>query len=205
MEAYQYSAKFYDRMLSPFIQPIRKKVLSLVKRYHYDAILDVCCGTGDQLKLLKQHGFHGEGVDISDAMLHVAQQGEPKANCIHQDATQMHYKDTQFDLVMTAFALHEKEHETAQKIIEEMYRVTAVGGDMLIVDYELSQKTSTFSKILIYIIEWLAGAKHYQNFKSYNQKGGLPTLLSGMSFTEVERHYFAKHGVVLILLRRGEM
>ena len=202
MEAYQHSAKFYDRILFPFIRPIRNRVISLVRKYRYSTILDVCCGTGDQLKLLKQHGFNGEGIDISNAMLNVARKGKPKADCFHQDATQMQYENAKFDLVMTAFALHEKEHETARKIVEEMFRVTTEGGDMLIVDYELGEKTSTLSKVLIYFIEWLAGGEHYKNFRTYNKKGGLPTLLSGMPLTETERYYFAKHGIVLLMLRR---
>jgi len=177
-------------------------VIALVKQYHYRAILDVCCGTGDQLKLLKQHGFDGEGIDLSDAMLSVAGKGEHKVDCNHQDATQMHYKDAKFDLVMTAFSLHEKNHASARKIVEEMVRVTAEGGDILIVDYELSEKTSTLSKILIYFIEWLAGGEHYRNFKSYIKKGGLPELLSGITLTEVERHYFSQYGIVLLLFRK---
>jgi demethylmenaquinone methyltransferase/2-methoxy-6-polyprenyl-1,4-benzoquinol methylase len=115
MEEYQYSAKFYDRLLYPFIQSIRIRVIKVVKKYQYKTILDVCCGTGDQLKLLKEHGFDGEGVDISDAMLDIAQNGKVKANCKHQDAAKMHYKDAKFALVMTAFALHEKDHDTARK------------------------------------------------------------------------------------------
>jgi len=203
MQEYQYSAKFYDGILFPFIRPIRNKVIELVKQYRYKSLLDVCCGTGDQLKLLKQHGYDGEGIDISDAMLRVAEEGEYKADCIRQDATQMHYNTAKFDLVMTAFALHEKEHDTARKIVEEMVRVTAEGGDMLIVDYELSEKTSALSKIVIYFIEWLAGGEHYRNFRSYIKKGGLSGLLQGITFTEVQRHYFGRHGIVLILLKKA--
>jgi demethylmenaquinone methyltransferase/2-methoxy-6-polyprenyl-1,4-benzoquinol methylase len=202
MEEYKYSAKFYDPLLFPFIRPIRNKVIALVKKYHYRVILDVCCGTGDQLKLLKQHGFDGEGIDLSEAMLSVAGEGEHIANCIHQDATQMHYEDAKFDLVMTAFSLHEKSHTSAHKIVEEMVRVTSESGDILIVDYELSEKTSALSKMLIYFIEWLAGGEHYQNFKSYIKKGGLPELLSGITLTEVRRYYFGQHGIVVLLLRR---
>ncbi len=204
MKEYQYSAKFYDPLLYPFIRPIRNKVIALVKQYGYKSILDVCCGTGDQLKLLKQYGFDAEGIDLSEAMLTVAGRGKYKANCIHQDATQMHYRDKKFNLVMTAFSLHEKSHTSARKIIEEMVRVTSEGGDMLIVDYELSEKTSTLSKVLVYFIEWLAGGEHYRNFKSYIKKGGLPELLSDNRLTEVERHYFGQHSIVLILLRRGK-
>ncbi len=205
MKEYQYSAKFYDLLLYPFIRPIRNKVIALVKQYHYGSILDVCCGTGDQLKLLKQHGFDGEGIDLSDAMLSVAGKGEHQANCIHQDATQMHYEDAKFDLGMTAFSLHEKSHTSARKIVEEMVRVTSEGGDILIIDYELSEKTSTLSKILIYFIEWIAGGDHYRNFKSYIKKGGLPELLSGIILTEVDRHYFGQYGIVLLLLRKEKI
>lgn len=205
MEEYQYSAKFYDPILFPFIRPIRNKVIALVKQYQYKSILDVCCGTGDQLKLLKQHGFDGEGIDLSDAMLSVAGKGEHKADCIRQDATQMHYENEKFDLVMTAFSLHEKSHASSRKIVEEMVRVTSEGGDILIVDYELSEKTSTLSKILIYFIEWVAGGEHYRNFRSYIKKGGLPELLSGITLTEVERHYFGQYGIVLLLLRKEKV
>ncbi|RLA72075.1 MAG: class I SAM-dependent methyltransferase [Epsilonproteobacteria bacterium] len=201
MQEYQYSAKFYDPLLAPFIRPIRHRIITVVKRYRYQSILDVCCGTGDQLKLLKAHGFDGEGIDISDAMLSVAEKGD-KADCKHQDATEMQYKDASFDLTMTAFALHEKNHISARKIIEEMVRVTDENGDILIVDYELSKKTSALSKKLIYLIEWIAGGEHYQNFKDYIDRGGLPALLSGISLTEVKRYYFGQHGIVLLLLRK---
>jgi demethylmenaquinone methyltransferase/2-methoxy-6-polyprenyl-1,4-benzoquinol methylase len=78
MEEYQQSAKYYDAVLSPFIRTIRRRVLQLIKKYRYRSILDVCCGTGDQLKLLKQHGFEAEGIDLSDAMLEVAGRGTVK-------------------------------------------------------------------------------------------------------------------------------
>lgn len=204
-QEYKYSARIYDPLLFPFIRPIRNKVIALVKRYHYRSILDVCCGTGDQLKLLKAHGFDGEGIDLSNAMLSVAGEGEHKANCKHQDATQMHYDDAQFELVMTAFSLHEKSHDSARKIVEEMVRVTTQNGDILIVDYELSEKTSAVSKMLIYFIEWLAGGEHYRNFRSYIKKGGLPELLCGITLTEVERHYFGQYGIVLIVFCKEQV
>ncbi|MEA2090995.1 MAG: class I SAM-dependent methyltransferase [Campylobacterota bacterium] len=203
MKEYEYSAKFYDKLLFPFIRPIRNKIIAIIKDYRYASILDVCCGTGDQLKLLKKHGFNGEGIDISDAMLSVAGNGIYKAECRHQDATQMHYRDAKFDLVMTAFSLHEKSYTSARKIIEEMFRVTAKNGYILIVDYELSKKTSIVSKALIYFIEWIAGNEHYKNFKSYNQKGGLPELLSGITLREVQREYFSMHGIVLVLFHKN--
>ena len=202
MQEYQYSAKLYDPVLSPWVRPIRSRIVALVKKRQYRHILDVCCGTGEQLKILKDHGFDGKGVDLSEAMLAVAQKGPVKADCILGDATEMAYGDRNFDLVMTTFALHEKSHKSARKIVEEMVRLTDEGGDIIIVDYELSDKTSNLYKMLIYLIEWIAGGEHYRNFKAYLRKVGLPALLQDMPLEEVRRYYFGKHGIVLLLLRK---
>ena len=112
MKEYQYTAKIYDPLLSVFMRPIRRKIIALVKQHKYVSVLDVCCGTGEQLKMLKQHGLEGKGIDLSEAMLAVAQQGEHKADCRLEDATQIGYGDASFGLVTTTFSLHEKKHET---------------------------------------------------------------------------------------------
>ncbi|OQX57833.1 MAG: hypothetical protein B5M52_06545 [Helicobacteraceae bacterium 4484_230] len=202
MQEYHYTARIYDPLLSSAVRPIRNRIVSLIKRYKYRSILDVCCGTGEQLKLLKEQGIEGVGVDLSEAMLKVAGRGKHKADCLNQDASQMEYGKETFDLAMTTFALHEKSPETARAIVEEMLRVTAKGGDILIVDYELSEKTSPLYKMLVYIIERIAGGEHYRNFRSYIDAGGLPALLKGTSLTEVKRYYFARHSIVLLLLRK---
>ena len=202
MQEYRYSAKLYDPILSPWIRPIRHKITAIVKQQGYRRILDLCCGTGEQLKILKEQGIEGRGIDLSEAMLVVAQKGPVEADCIHGDATEIAYGDRSFDLAMTTFALHEKSYESARKIIEEMVRLTAEGGDMIIVDYELSDQTSRLYKMLIYLIEWIAGGEHHRNFKAYLEYGGLSDLLDGMPLEEVRRFYFGKHGIVMLLLRR---
>lgn len=201
MEEYKYTSKFYDLLLYPFIRTIRNKVIDVVKRHKYNTILDVCCGTGDQIKLLKQHGIDSEGIDISHDMLHVAKTGKIKANCRFENATNTSYDDSQFELVMTSFALHEKDHATARQILKEMMRIS--NKDLLIVDYELGEKTSFISKWLIYLIEWIAGREHYRNFKSYINLGGLDGLLNDIKFDTIEKHYFGDGGVVLVLLRKN--
>ena len=202
MQEYKYSARFYDPLLSPLIRPIRHKITAIIKQNGYRRILDVCCGTGEQLKMLEKEGIKGEGVDLSEAMLEIARKGPVSADCRWGDATQMGYADQSFDLLTTTFALHEKEHRSARKIAEEMVRLTAVGGDVLIVDYELSDKTSMLSRSSIYLIEKIAGGEHYRNFKTYIQTGGLSVLLEGLPLREIRRHYFGRHGIVMLLLRR---
>jgi len=202
MQEYHYSARLYDPLLSHWIHPIRSRISAIVKRNEYHHILDVCCGTGAQLKILKEEGFEGKGIDLSDAMLEVAGRGPVVADCIQGDATDMLFRDQSFDLVSITFALHEKNRQSAQKIIEEMLRLTMVGGDIIIVDYDLSDRSSKLYKTLIYLIERIAGGEHYRNFIAYMKYGGLPTLLAEADLKELHRYYFGGKSVVLLHLRK---
>ncbi len=202
MEEYKYTSKVYDILLYPFVHTIRNKIVDVIKRRKYNLILDVCCGTGDQIKLLKRNGIDSEGIDISKDMLQVAKTGKIKAKCRFENATHTSYANNNFDLVMTSFALHEKDHAIAKQILKEMVRVSS--KDLLIVDYELGKKTSCISKWLIYSIERIAGKEHYRNFKSYINLGGLDGLLKDIKFDTIEKHYFGNGGVVLVLLRKTD-
>lgn len=204
MKEYHYTAKVYDPLLSVFMKPIRQRIIALVKQRGYGSVLDVCCGTGEQLKMLKQHGVEGKGIDLSEAMLAVAQKGKHQVDCRLEDATQISYGDASFELVTTTFALHEKKHEDARAIVEEMVRLAVEGGNIIIVDYELSEKTSWLSKKLIFLIERIAGGEHYKNFRAYLNKGGLSALLGDTPLREVRRYYFGEHGIVLLLLRKEQ-
>jgi len=205
MKEYHYTARVYDPLLSVFMRPIRQKIIALVKQGKYGSVLDVCCGTGEQLKMLKEHGFEGKGIDLSEAMLAVAQKGEFRVDCQLEDATQISYGDTSFELVTTTFALHEKKHEDARAIVDEMVRLTIEGGDIIIVDYELSDNTSWLSKKLIFLIERIAGGEHYKNFRAYLNSGGLSALLTDTPLHEVRRYYFGEQGIVLLLLRKEQI
>ena len=65
MSDYRIIAPFYDWVLYPFMRGIRQDVLGMVKEINPERIIDICCGTGDQLRLLKQHGFDAFGIDMS--------------------------------------------------------------------------------------------------------------------------------------------
>ena len=203
MQEYHYSARFYDPILSPLMRPIRDRILAIVKRNRYRHILDVCCGTGAQLKMLKASGFEGIGVDLSSAMLREARKGPDAADCREGDATDMNFSDRSFDLVTTTFALHEKSRKSAERIVEEMVRLTMEGGDLIIVDYEIGTQSPLFYKALIYLIEWIAGGEHYRHFVDYVHFGGLATLLAQSDLEEIHRYTFGGGTVVLLHLRKG--
>ena len=139
------TAKIYDPLLHIFIHSLRKKILKIIQENNYKNILDVCCGRGNQLKMLQKHGIPATGIDLSKEMLEVAKSGEVKAHCLEQNAENIDFRENSFDLVMTTFALHEKSNESARKILNEMIRVSQKNGHLMIVDYALPKRKLNIS------------------------------------------------------------
>ena len=57
MQDYQFIAPFYDFLLAPFMRSIRRNVLEIVLGLQPENVLDVACGTGDQLHLLSKKWY----------------------------------------------------------------------------------------------------------------------------------------------------
>jgi demethylmenaquinone methyltransferase/2-methoxy-6-polyprenyl-1,4-benzoquinol methylase len=195
-------AKFYDPLVDPYIRKIRYKVLKMAKKYNPENILDVCCGTGHQLKLLKKHGFDVMGLDLSVQMLNISSKGKHAPQCIQADATAMPFENNSFNMVMTTLALHENTPEIAEKILGEMFRVTKPGGWIVIIDYEISLQTRIDARYISRTVEWIVGGDHYRNFKKYLKIDGLNYLLSNYPLSVIEEDYFAGHSIVMKVLRK---
>ncbi len=178
------TAKIYNPLLHIFIHSLRLKVLKIIKENKYENILDVCCGTGNQLKILQKHSIPATGIDLSKEMLEVANSGD--AHCLEQNAESIEFKENTFDMVMTTFALHEKSNESARKILDEMIRVSKKGGHLMIVDYSLPKNRLNISRKVVDFIEYLAGKEHYGYYKKYTQSGGLNYLLKELPLKEIK-------------------
>jgi demethylmenaquinone methyltransferase/2-methoxy-6-polyprenyl-1,4-benzoquinol methylase len=190
-------ARFYDPFVDPYIRKIRHKVLNLAMKHRPENILDVCCGTGHQLKLLKKHGFIVTGLDLSDNMLKISRKGKHAPVCIKGDATAMPFEDNSFDMVTISLALHENTPETARNILLEITRIARVTGTIILIDYEITGKTRKDARIITRTIEWMAGGEHYRNFRQYIQIGGLDRLIEGLPLTLRDEFRYAGHSLVV--------
>ncbi len=157
-------AKLYDFLLYPFLNNIRKKVAKIIIQLNPESLIDICCGTGNQLKFLKDSSIKLTGIDNSKAMLKVS----GNINCYEQDARNIEFNNDSFDMAIIQLALHEKTFEDQKKIIDEAYRIIKSKGHLLILDYEINSNTSSFSRNMIHFIEYLAGKEHYANFKQFH-------------------------------------
>ena len=191
-------ARFYDHLIGPLLKSIRRDVAGIILSGNFRSVLDVCCGTGDQLTYLKNTGIHAVGVDLSGPMLRISGSGRNPVNCLKQDAVQMDFPDGKFDLSMITLALHEKTWDTSGKILQEMIRVTAPSGSLILTDFDFSNRPGWPSRMLISAIEALAGGEHYEHFRVFIRNGGIPELVKDMPLKEVYCRY---HGLRSLAVR----
>lgn len=201
MKVYSF-APIYDLIINPFLKTLRKKILDVINELQPDRIIDVCCGTGYQVKILNQHGFAAVGIDLSSEMLAVSRRGKKKAQCFKQDATALDFSNESFDVVMITLALHEKDTRSRHKIVTEMDRILKPNGHLLIADYWLKSNSSLFAGKVINFVEFLAGGEHYENFRNYQNSGGLDELISDTKFISIRDYYFGRNTIILRLLKK---
>ncbi|MBA7583948.1 2-methoxy-6-polyprenyl-1,4-benzoquinol methylase, mitochondrial [subsurface metagenome] len=161
---YGFIARIYDPIFYLALKPIRIAVMNELLKYKGKIILDLCCGTGNQFKLLSKHGFRNlYCLDISDSMLEIAKRSDSSIKIYNEDATKTF---------------------------------------MLVVDYVFDNKTTKFSRILISIIERIAGSEHYRNFKNYIQNKGLLSLIKKDKFKLTKCNRMSSGAVTISIYRK---
>lgn len=189
-------AKIYDPLLYFALKNIRQDIIRLIP--DRDArILDLCCGTGDQLKKLSDAGFSNlTGVDLSADMLKVAGKGNKISTLITCDVQHTGLPGESFDIIIISFAVHEKPAGVQTKMMAETRRLLAPGGQLILVDFSLDDQAKMTGKIAVDMIERLAGREHYRNFKAYVRNGGMPPVVRG--YFELRQQIRHARGVVSI-------
>ena len=167
-----------------------------------DRVLDVCCGTGDQVFHYAQIGIMATGIDLNPGMIRVAQRNKRKQalrNASFQiaDALNLPFEDNFFDYASISFALHEKERTVRDKIISDMKRVVKKDGALIFIDFSVPLPENRFI-YLIKAIEFIAGRNHFRCFKDYIEQGGLDVILKKNQLTEEKRHYL-NDGLIIII------
>jgi len=200
---YGFTAKIYDPIFYLPLKSIRIAVMNELLKYKEKVILDLCCGTGNQLNLLSKHGFKNlYCLDISDSMLEIAKRSNSSIKIYNEDARKTSFNNASFDVVIISFAIHEKDRNTQQALIDEAYRIIKKDGFMLVVDYVFDDKTTKFGRIVINIIERIAAREHYINFKSYIQNDGLLSLIEKDKFKLIKYNRMSFGAVTISIYQK---
>jgi len=168
VEEYDSMASYYDKVLEPILWKMRRKIIKVSNIQKGMKVLEVACGTGSQAVRFKKAGAEYTGVDLSPAMLSVAE--KRNLTCLHADGTELPLEDNTFDLSTITLALHEVDPTVCEQIVNEMIRVTKSEGSLVLVDYTLPAKKTIYSSLgykSVHYIEKLVGGSHYRNYRKF--------------------------------------
>jgi ubiquinone/menaquinone biosynthesis C-methylase UbiE len=180
-DEYKKAAPIYDLLFSRALSSIRRNICTFLINQKATNILDLCCGTGEQLRLLSHNNMDLTGIDLSPAMLAEARRKSPSfINYLETDAADIQLPDNKYDGIIVTLALHEKSSRQREAIFEEACRLLKHNGHMIIADYCTPSpllSSQVFGKMLIPTIERAAGSDHYQNYKNWMSIGGIEGFL----------------------------
>lgn len=93
-------------------------------------LLDLGCGTGDDVRVLAGEGFRTVGLDFSLNGLLFARDMFPRGRFVQADleARRLPFRDAVFDAVIARCALHYFRLAQVQRLVDEVARVLAPGG-----------------------------------------------------------------------------
>jgi len=186
-------APFYDIVAAP-LSRLRGRVVDFTGAEKGSKILDVATGTGKQAFAFAEKGYDVTGIDLSEAMLKVANKKNRYKNVNFQvtDATNLPFEDNSFDVASVSFALHDMPLTIREKVLKEMVRVTKPEGMIVIVDYALPR--NRIGRFLIYHFVRLYEREYYLRFI----KSDLEALLR-KSCIEIKEELRVLLGAVRIL------
>ena len=88
---------FWGPKMWPFLRPLVRKQLPIAKTW-----LDLCCGTGSLLRLVKRGGYDATGVDRSRHQIRLARRNVPGARFVVQDVRRLSLPRN-FDVITCMF------------------------------------------------------------------------------------------------------
>lgn len=181
-DEYQEIAPLYDLLFSRPLRRIHETIRTCLTHNKAKNVIDLCCGTGQQLRVLSTQDMLLTGVDISQAMLNQARKKSPSSiHYLESDASATKLPSAQYDGVILSFSLHEKNAKKHEAIFKEACRMVHPRGHILVTDYctppeeILSQLLSTIG---FQSLERLAGINHYHCYKDWMASNGVEGFLT---------------------------
>lgn len=106
-----------------------------------DKILDVGCGNGRLLELLKDKKISYTGVDVSEKLIEVAKKKYPQNNFLVADNLNLPFLDNNFDKVFSVAVLHTiPSDELRKKAVAELKRVLRPEGLLFVTVWDMWRK-----------------------------------------------------------------
>lgn len=227
MDPYARIADWYDLLLNPVLDGVRRAVAEVCRAEGLRRVLDACCGTGRQCAVLRGAGVACVGADLSPAMLRAARTAArvarpcerdaasrrespsvaafPSFPChlplLRADARGLPFADNAFDAVVLSLALHEMPESTGNAALAEALRVAP---RVLLADYRLAERNLDLpAALFVHLPERLAGGEHYRNFRGFMARGGVEGLAQRAGLAVIRRERLLGGAGALLLAERN--
>jgi len=202
----------YDLAFGHMSRGLRRRVARTVEKERLYPWLDVCSGTGDQLRghvpqvRVPVLGLEGSklaiGLDLHFNFVRYAAARAPLIPFVCGDAGRLPFKDRTFRAVTVSFGLHDKSPDLRHAMMTEARRVLAPGGKLIAVDFKPPwDARSRIGALFAHAIERLAGGEHYRNGREFLRRGGLSFFLRESGFIEVSRRDVATGAISMVIAR----
>ena len=125
--AFLYGRKKIDDLLYLWLESLGK----------HTKVLDVGCGTGEQVRLLRKLGCEVSGVEPAPAMRQKAIESNPGAQIVDGTITAIPFDDNSFDAVLSIEVLRYMHRDDVIRSYREMLRVLKPGGQLFVTHVNL--------------------------------------------------------------------
>lgn len=121
----------------------RQKALKTLKKHQANQILDIATGTGDFAIAIRRALPQAKitGIDISSAMLNIAQKKITKLNAniqlLQGDAEKLPFENGEFDAISIGFGV--RNFQNLKQGLQECFRVLHSGGILVILEFSNPQ------------------------------------------------------------------
>ena len=171
----------YSTLIDPLLRDVRTYTAELLSAKKLQNVLDICCGTGNQVFHYTQRGLISIGIDQDLTMISHAEKVRRKYGLYGTDfyiaqATRLPFSDGQFDSASICLGLHEMNEVEQAGAVSEMKRVVKKGGPIIFTDFRVPFPKSPVA-LLVQAVEFLAGKDNHKCFSNYLMQGGLETIL----------------------------
>jgi len=204
MTGIYYPGLAYDLMIGGLLHRMRIQIAELIHRHNLFPLLDVCCGTGAQFRLLNATDRHLiAGIDNNRKFLAYGRSRAKRPHFVCADADRLPFYDNAFKGIMITYGLHDKPSDKRFDILQESFRVLAPSGKAIFLDFQKPwNNKSRWGYLFASAIELTAGKNHYRNGRQFLREGGLSALLNETDFKTLKHWRFPGGHSYLILAEK---
>jgi len=167
-DEYEDSAPHYDVLTARFLVASRRRIAAFCQEKGWGRILDIGCGTGEQLRVFQAAGIQAFGVDASPAMLGVARRKLGSATPLACAWFPLPFPDASFDVAILSLVAHET-GAGSQTLFQEALRLAP---RVLILEWRMPERIGDYLlQPIVHGIERSAGKEHYRRFRAFVAQG----------------------------------